>query len=83
MGTRSFIAMKTQAGYRGVYCHWNGYLEDVGRIRRRHYTNCAKLAELIEHGDISSLGAEIGSAAMVSTIGRRGRLVLRPRPRRE
>ena len=61
MGTRSFIAVKTPTGFRGVYCHWDGYLEHVGRILRDHYANPAKVAELIEHGDISSLDAEIGS----------------------
>jgi hypothetical protein len=62
MGTRSFIAMKIQNGFKGVYCHWDGYLEHVGRILRQHYTDPTKIAELIEHRDISSLDAEIGSA---------------------
>jgi hypothetical protein len=60
MGTRSFIAMKMQDGFKGVYCHWDGYLEHVGRILRQHYTDPAKIAELIEHGDISSLDFNIG-----------------------
>ena len=62
MGTRSFIAVTTYTGFKGVYCHLDGYLEHVGRILRQHYTDPAKIAELIEHGDISSLGAEIGSS---------------------
>jgi hypothetical protein len=62
MGTRSFIAIKTEAGFIGVYCHWDGYLDHVGRLLRHHYTAPAKIAELIEHGDISSLDAEIGHA---------------------
>ena len=61
MSTRSFIAMKTCTEFNGVYCHWDGYIERVGRILRQHYTDPAKVAELIEHGDISSLQAEIGS----------------------
>ena len=61
MGTRSFIAVKSSEGFKGVYCHWDGYLEHVGRILRQHYADAAKIAELIEHGDISSLDAEIGS----------------------
>ena len=60
MGTRSFIAVKTHTGFNGVYCHWDGYLAYVGRILRQHYTDPAKIAELIEHGDISILNAEIG-----------------------
>ena len=62
MGTRSFIAIKTDSGFTGVYCHWDGYLAHVGRILRDHYSDQAKIAGLIEHGDISILGAEIGSA---------------------
>lgn len=61
MGTRSFIAMKTPNGFTGVYCHWDGYLAYVGKLLRQHYTAAAKIVELIEHGDISSLGEEIGS----------------------
>ena len=61
MATRSFIAMKTCTDFNGVYCHWDGYLEHAGRILRQHYTDPAKVVELIEHGDISSLQAEIGS----------------------
>jgi hypothetical protein len=61
MGTRSFIVLKTYTDFHGVYCHWDGYLQHVGRILRQHYTAPAKIAELIEHGNISSLDAEIGS----------------------
>ena len=62
MVTRSFIAIKTDSGFTGVYCHWDGYLAHVGRILRDYYSDQAKVAELIEHGDISILGAEIGDA---------------------
>jgi hypothetical protein len=61
MGTRSFIVIKMPSGFKGVYCHWDGYLEHVGRILREHYTAPAKIEDLIEHGDISSLDVEIGS----------------------
>lgn len=61
MSTRAFIAMKTCTDFKGAYCYWDGYLEHVGRILYQHYTDPAKVAELIEYGDISSLQAEIGS----------------------
>ena len=33
MSTRSYITMKTgDDAYRGVYCHYNGYLEYIGRV---------------------------------------------------
>jgi hypothetical protein len=61
MSTRSFIAIKTEAGFKGVYCHCDGYLAYVGKLLRQHYADPAMIAELIEHGDISSLDAQIGS----------------------
>ena len=61
MGTRSFIARKTDNGYIGVYCHWDGYLKYNGRILREHYTDPYKVEQLIAHGDMSSLGKEVGS----------------------
>jgi hypothetical protein len=62
MGTRSFIAMNTHDGFRGIYCHWDGYLKHVGRLLRQHYTDPVKISDLIDHGNISSLAADIGSS---------------------
>ena len=61
MGTRSFIAMKTKGGFKGVYCHWDGYLDWNGKILLEHYSDGDKLARLIAHGDISVLDREIGT----------------------
>ena len=30
MGTRSVIAVKTDTGWKGRYCHWDGYPSGVG-----------------------------------------------------
>lgn len=60
MSTRSYIVRKTDEGYEGVYCHWDGYPEYNGAILMHHYSDERKLAELISHGDISSLGTEVG-----------------------
>ena len=61
MATRSTIAIERQDGTIAmVYCHWDGYLENNGRILYQHYSDPAKLERLIEHGDISSLGEDIG-----------------------
>lgn len=60
MGTRSFIAMKTEGGFKGIYCHWDGYLDWNGRILLEHYSHQEKLARLIALGNISVLGEEIG-----------------------
>ena len=60
MGTRSFIAVKTESGYKGVYCHWDGYLSNNGRILFENYTDLETVNKLIDGGGISSLGEIIG-----------------------
>lgn len=61
MATRSTIAMLDDNGHvRTVYCHWDGYPSNNGRILVEHYTNPVKITRLLELGDLSSLGAELG-----------------------
>jgi len=63
MGTRSTIGIQNEDGtVTGIYCHWDGYLSHNGRILAENYSDEAKVRELIGLGDISSLGAEIGTA---------------------
>lgn len=62
MGTRSTIALEFADGtVQQIYCHWDGYLDYNGRILQEHYSDPFKLRELIDLGDISSLGASIGT----------------------
>ena len=62
MGTRSTIALEFADGTVGqVYCHWDGYLSNNGKILLNSYTDPYKLRELIDQGDLSSLGSEIGA----------------------
>jgi hypothetical protein len=61
MATRSTIALEYADGTVGqVYSHWDGYLENNGMILYKHYSDPFKLRELLDLGDISSLGPEIG-----------------------
>ncbi len=61
MATRSTIALEFADGTVGqVYCHWDGYLSNNGEILLASYTDPFKVRELIDLGDLSSLGAEIG-----------------------
>ena len=61
MGTRSTIALEYADGtVEQVYCHWDGYLSHNGAILQEHYSDPFKLRDLIDQGDISSLGKEIG-----------------------
>lgn len=60
MGTRSAIGIRNQDGsVDAVYCHWDGYLSNNGRILQEHYDR-AKTAELISMGDLSSLRPDLG-----------------------
>ena len=61
MATRSNIAMKTQDGkIVSVYCHWDGYVANNGKILLENYTNIDKIEALVALGSISSLGEQIG-----------------------
>ena len=59
MATRSFIALKhSDDTFSGVYCHWDGYPENNGKILRDEYVDRTKIVELIDGGQISSLKTE-------------------------
>lgn len=61
MATRSTIARHMPDGtVEQVYCHWDGYLTHNGRILLLHYSDPVKLQQLLDLGDLSVLGSEIG-----------------------
>jgi len=62
MGTRSGIGIENPntGVIKGIYCHWDGYLEHNGAILNEHYATSPKVNNLIALGDLSSLRAEIG-----------------------
>lgn len=60
MATRSRIAIEDQTGkVRSIYCHWDGYLSNNGRILLEHYQTQEKVKSLIALGSISSLNANV------------------------
>lgn len=62
MATRSTIALEFADGtVHQVYCHWDGYLDHNGHILQAHYSDPFKLRDLIDLGDLSSLGVNIGT----------------------
>ena len=70
MGTRSTIALEFADGtVEQVYCHWDGYLEHNGKLLRDYYSNPFILRDLIDMGDLSSLGTQIGQAHPFSPHG--------------
>ena len=61
MGTRSAIGIKHGSVIKAVYCHYDGYLEYVGRTLLLYYQDSIKVNRLISMGDMSTLGAAIGN----------------------
>jgi hypothetical protein len=62
MATRSTIALEYADGTVGqVYCHWDGYLDNNGKILLMHYSDPFVLRDLLDLGDISSLGRVVGA----------------------
>ena len=69
MATRSTIALEYADGTVGqVYCHWDGYLDNNGKILLKHYQDPFKLRTLIDLGDLSSLRSEIGEKHAFSKL---------------
>jgi len=70
MGTRSTIALEFADGtVEQVYCHWDGYLAHNGQILFQYYSNPFILRDLIDMGDISSLGKIVGTKHPFSPHG--------------
>jgi hypothetical protein len=60
MATRSTIAIQLENNsIKQVYCHWDGYLSNNGKILVNHYKDSAKVLELINQGSISILAENI------------------------
>ena len=62
MATRSNIWIQIDENtFKGIYCHWDGYIESNGEILFNHYNDRDKVLKLIQLGDISSLAENIGT----------------------
>ena len=65
MATRSLIAFDNGFIISSIYCHWDGYLENNGKILLESYTDIEKVEDLMDLGDISSLGSELSRCTKV------------------
>ena len=60
MATRSRIAIEKEDGtVESIYCHWDGYPENNGKILVENYTDREKVQALIDLGDISNLAPNV------------------------
>ena len=56
MATRSLIGINLNNGItKVIYCHWDGYPENNGKILMENYTSPSAVFDLMELGDLSSL----------------------------
>ena len=62
MATRSIIGKLNENNtVTYIYCHYDGYYKGgVGQTLNEHYLNESKINDLLELGDLSVLGEEIG-----------------------
>jgi len=60
MSTNSRIGIENEDGsIRSVYCHWDGYIAAVGYTLLLNYSDRKVLGDLIDLGNISSLGKNL------------------------
>lgn len=60
MATRSTIAIEREDGsVSQIYCHWDGYLDHVGKILKQYYNTAGTVEALIALGAVSSLDKSI------------------------
>ena len=70
MGTRSTIALEYADGTVGqVYCHWDGYLSNNGKILLNNYADPFKVRELLDNGDMSSLDTSVDGCSFYKERG--------------
>lgn len=70
MATRSTIALEYADGTVGqIYCHWDGYLDNNGKILLNHYTDPYKVRELLDNGDMSSLDTSVDGCTFYKERG--------------
>lgn len=61
MSTNSTISLENQDGsVVSIYCHWDGYPSNNGKILHQHYNSVDKVESLLELGFLSSLDPNIG-----------------------
>ena len=61
MSTRSRIGiLNKDKTITSIYCHFDGYLDGVGKNLKNNWTKTAKIDKLMTLGNLSSLGAIIG-----------------------
>ena len=59
MSTNSGIALRSGETFQTIYCHWDGYPENMLPILRGHYNSTELAAKLISYGDASFIDKKL------------------------
>lgn len=59
MSTRAHIILQDGDRYIRIYCHFDGYLQGLGKILTEYYDTFDKVKELVWLGDASSIEATL------------------------
>ena len=59
MSTNSTIAVKTDNGYKAIYCHWDGYPEYMYPLLRDWYSTQERAEALVNLGDASFIAKRL------------------------
>ena len=61
MATRCYIGLEGPDGtVRYVYCHWDGYPSETGRILQEDWQSYTLVSNMINKGNMSYLGRNLG-----------------------
>lgn len=61
MATRCYIGLEgTDGTVRYVYCHWDGYPSETGRILQEDWQSYTLVSNMINKGNMSYLGRNLG-----------------------
>ena len=61
MATRCYIGLEgTDGTVRYVYCHWDGYPSETGRILQEDWQSYTLVSSMINKGNMSYLGRNLG-----------------------
>ena len=70
MGTHCYIAEeKDNEMYRSIYCHLDGYPEEVGKLLVKYYDTTEKLRELLALGDVYCLQKKLNPPSALHCFG--------------
>lgn len=70
MSTRSLIARQTESGFEAIYCHFDGNPQHHSPILTRHYATDDAVVALLDLGDLSILGPQLGRVHKFATHGK-------------